>query len=513
MKNDRSSPASRLLHLRELLGMSQRELAKEFGVSGGAVALWENSERPVPGPILRLLEMHEQHYLVKNDVVLSGPLREHNRHLSSQWAGSMVKNLKIRSPKSRNELQEKLQHVIHEYLGEGLSSDPVKRRVQVGVANRLVSSLGRVKGIPLKAAQLASYLDFNIPDELRETLSELQSHGEPMPAGQVSRVIFEELGSRPEKLFAEWSPKPFAAASIGQVHKARLKTGEEVVVKVQYNDLQETMENDLKEISFFHHFAILIRGASSEVVQDFSDRIIEECDFIREAENQERFREFFKNDPDIFIPKVYKEYSGKRVLTTEFVEGMSFSEFLEQGPQSEKDRAGQTIVRFYIQSAFKHGQFQGDPNPGNYIFCKDRVAFIDFGRVVHYDNPTRLAERDLLASVINGDPKSGRRFLEELGLIHKDLTIRDFEEFWDFFVTQHKPITVDETFQYSRGLIRDRIRMARGYKKNPMTQVTRPLFWDVFLGMSANALRGDLECKANWHRHMVAILRDAGAKV
>src|SRR6185312_10260225 len=117
-----------------------------------------------------------------------------------------------------------------------ISKDPIKRRVQVAVMDRLVQSLGEIKGIPLKAAQLASYMDFNISDEFRENLAKLQTMSEPMPPSTASRVFQKDLGKTPEQVFAEWSPKPFAAASIGQVHRAKLKSGKEVAVKIQYPD-------------------------------------------------------------------------------------------------------------------------------------------------------------------------------------------------------------------------------------------------------------------------------------
>ncbi|MDR3607663.1 MAG: AarF/UbiB family protein [Oligoflexia bacterium] len=504
----RLTPAARLLRLREFLGLSQRELANEFGVSYGAVGFWEKGERPIPGPVLKLIELHEQHFL-RNE---AGAVAENEcQALSAQWAHAIVSKSRLKSKKASVEIRQQLEAVIARLLMEGFSADPVQRRIQVSIAGRLVRSLGESRGIPLKAAQLASYLDFNIPDELREALLAVQTHARPMSAGTVSRVIFEEFGKRPERLFAEWSSKPFAAASIGQVHRARLFSGEQVAVKIQYPDLLPAMKKDLSNLNFFRHLAALLDGANREVVDEFKECILRECDYRLEAESQQKFRSLLKGDPDIIIPRVFQEYSGARVLTTEFIDGRNLCEFMAHGTQAEKDKAGKTIVRFYTQLGFKYGTFQADPNPGNYIFIGDRIAFLDFGRVVSWDDRTRCLERDLCMAMLENDSANGRHFLEELGLIGA-MSDKDFTEFWEFVSAQHAPLTMDRPFQYSRGLIRQRIRMAKGFRKNPMSRVTRELFWDVFLSMSANAIRGDLGSTANWRRHLLEILVDAGAK-
>ena len=195
-----------------------------------------------------------------------------------------------------------------------------------------------------------------------------------MPVGVSNRVVFEEFGKRPKDLFLKWSEKPFVAASIGQVHRAQLFTGEEVAVKVQYPKIVAEIESDLDQ---------LLKGTNPEIAKDFRERILEECDFLKEAENQTRFKSIFEDARTILIPKVFGQLTSQSVLTTEFVEGKSYRDFLDGATQVEKNRAAETIIHFFTFAGFKHGLIQGDPHPGNYLFCKEGWGRTRSGTIIN----------------------------------------------------------------------------------------------------------------------------------
>ena len=262
-------------------------------------------------------------------------------------------------------------------------------------AERYAEVLGNSKGALMKAGQMLSILPIgsSVPAENRAAfqaaLARLQADAPPMAPELAAEVIESELGKPPDTLFAEFSPTPVAAASIGQVHAARLHDGRPVAVKVQYPGVAEAIRSDLRNTELMLVFFQLIRSVAPALsrsdprvtAKEISDRIREELDYRNEAKNQIFFADAYRGHPFIRIPEVVPEYSTGKVLTQEFAQGLAWSEALH-ADQELRSSWGEIVYRFGWGSMVRLAMFNADPHPGNYIFHDDgTVTFLDFGCV------------------------------------------------------------------------------------------------------------------------------------
>jgi predicted unusual protein kinase regulating ubiquinone biosynthesis (AarF/ABC1/UbiB family) len=265
-------------------------------------------------------------------------------------------------------------------------------------AERYVELLGHSKGALMKAGQMLSVIPLgtSVPPENRSAfqaaMSRLQADAPPMAPELAADVIRSELGAPPGQVFAEFSPMPIAAASIGQVHVARLHDGRPVAVKVQYPGVAEAIRADLRNtqlVSVFMQLLLSIvprlsRADPEGLAAEISKRIAEEVDYTLEASNQRFFADAYRGHPFIHVPEVVPELSTTRVLTQDLVEGIGWREALA-ADQELRNSWGEVIYRFAHQSMQRLGAFNTDPHPGNYIFHTDgTVTFLDFGSVKRF---------------------------------------------------------------------------------------------------------------------------------
>ncbi len=253
-------------------------------------------------------------------------------------------------------------------------------------AEAMLKTLGEMKGLPLKLGQMASYIDGLAPpgyeEKFQEVLKKLQAKAPPLSPEAAVKVITEELGAPPDEVFGTWESEPFAAASIGQVHRAITRGGETVAVKVQYPGIDKAIVNDLKSLSMLETMIAPVgrRYHSKEALEEIKSVFLGELDYARESETADTFRRIHADDADIVIARVHHSLTTRRVLTCDFIEGVDYATFCETASKADRDAAGQTIWRFMFRALFEHGILYADPHPGNYRFLGGgRVAFLDFG--------------------------------------------------------------------------------------------------------------------------------------
>lgn len=296
-------------------------------------------------------------------------------------------------------------------------------------AERYAELLGRSKGALMKAGQILSYVPFGtaVPPESRAVfqaaMARLQTSAPPMAPELAAEVVREELGGPPEKVFAEFSPRPLAAASIGQVHAARLPDGRAVAVKVQYPGVAEAIRDDLRNAELLAVFFQLLRSVvpgltrldPREIAQEISDRIAEELDYRLEASSQQLFADAYRGHPFIAVPQIIPEYSTRRVLTQELAEGMPWDPARSAG-QRLRDSWGEAIYRFAFGSLRRLRAFNADPHPGNYLFRRDgSVVFLDFGCVKRFDADQVAQMQDLARAAVRQDARALWHAFVELG--------------------------------------------------------------------------------------------------
>ncbi len=280
-------------------------------------------------------------------------------------------------------------------------------------ALRAAEVLGNLRGLAAKVGQMASYVDGEVPERYRQAyetaLTSLRSSTQTSSPDAIRRVVEQELGAPIHELFAEWESEPFASASIGQVHRARLLDGQPVAVKVQHPGIENAVESDLRNASVFQSMvgALLPRGVDTKrIFNEIQARFREELDYTREAENQTRFLNMHAGDSQITIPNVIPSRTSRRVITSEFIEGVPLESIVGS---SETDRAkyATTLWRFEFKGLLQHGLFNADPHPGNFLFQPgNRIAFLDFGCVQHLDASMLAAARRLHEAAVIRDEQA-----------------------------------------------------------------------------------------------------------
>ncbi|MBN6036248.1 AarF/ABC1/UbiB kinase family protein [Amycolatopsis sp. 195334CR] len=309
----------------------------------------------------------------------------------------------------------------------GRSSEEKRRlldRRALAAADQLVSVLGGMKGAAMKLGQLLSVLDLDlVPEsvrpEFRAKLAVLLAQAPAVPFSGMRKVIEGDLGGPIAEVFAEFDENPVAAASIGQVYRARLADGREVAVKVQYPGIATAVRADLKNLALFLRLApnIFPGLEMDSLAAEIRLRVEEELDYRLEARTQHELATRFAGHPFFAVPDAIGEVCGERVLVTEFVDGLDFDAIAEQ-PRPVRDRVGEIIYRFYCGSLFHTGDFPGDPHPGNVLLQPDgRVAFLDFGLFKRMSPESRELERTVLRAAADGDAEQVHARMAAAGIL------------------------------------------------------------------------------------------------
>lgn len=310
----------------------------------------------------------------------------------------------------------------------------------------------------MKVGQLASFIMEALPDEAQASLSQLFSDAPPMDPAIARRVVTDELGAVPEKVFLDWSPDPIAAASVGQVHRVVLKDGRRAALKVQYPGVGDAIGADLNNAQAMYSMLgmFALKGLDTKgLVNELRDRMGDELDYRIEAANQIEFGDYYADHPFISVPKLVPQHSTERVITTEWVDGLSWNEFIEQADEDARQRAGESIWRFAQHSVYFLGAFNGDPHPGNYRFQRDgTVTFLDFGLVKRWapGEWERLAPT-LDAVIVRRDPELLMTAMQDVGFLVENHGL-GAQQVFDYVSSPYVPY-LSETFTFTRQFMKD----------------------------------------------------------
>jgi predicted unusual protein kinase regulating ubiquinone biosynthesis (AarF/ABC1/UbiB family) len=376
-------------------------------------------------------------------------------------------------------------------------------------ARQLVEMLGEMKGAAMKVGQLASFYEFAAPGEYLATYADamtmLQSSAPPMDPEASKRVIEEEFGCPVDELFETFTDEAVASASIGQVHRATLPTGEVVAVKVQYPGVDEAVRSDMKNVGAMTKLAVAVAPNLDprEVAREVRERVFEELDYTLEARNQARFHELFEGHPFVVVPKVYPAYCRTRVITQEFIEGGTFMKAFEL-PQEDRDRIGEMLFRFFYGCFNRFQVFSADPHPGNYLLLDDgRIAFLDFGLVREIDTRTLRLLIELVVALMDDDKQRGGTALEGLGILNSRTP--EIDAVWHHLKALNAPVMEDRDFLIDRPLVQEIAAAGfdpRSEAFQTLRKVGMPGVILTFNRMSFGvaSLLGRLEATRNWQR-------------
>lgn len=334
--------------------------------------------------------------------------------------------------------------------------------------NRIAKTLGELKGAVMKVGQMASIAQDVLPKELSDALGKLQREAPPMEFELIAEQIERELGAAPDLLFKRFDKQPFAAASIGQVHRATTDDGREVVVKVQYPGVEDAVDSDLGQLKL----ALLASGivdipreALNASFKEVRERLHEELDYCNEADNVRLFRNFHcagENGPRhdfMVVPEVVGERSSKRVLTLTYEGGDQLTELAGKDyTQAQRDALGRNLFRMLCAQVFELGIIHADPNPGNFAFRRDgKIVLYDFGCAKRLRPDIIAAYKDMIVEGIAENWDAVDQALLQLGLRRPNGPRPDDEFYKRWRDTFANPFLDVAIYDYARSTLHDEV--------------------------------------------------------
>ncbi len=485
-------PSARLKNLRETLELSQRELAKEFNVSSGAIASWELGSNPVPGPIIKLIDLYE----LKSESLQSSSNSEND-----------LKDLSALFKHHQNEIKL-IQKGLDGFLKEVSLNNYIEGKVKHSIAKQLVRFLTDSKGLTIKAAQLLSYLEIGLPAELRLALGNLQANLKPMPKKVVLEILKEAYGNSFADTFQEISFPPIAVTSLGQVHQGTLKSGEKIAIKVQFKDIKKTLDSQFSKISFLQKFS---GGGSEEaktITEEIRRAILEECDYLKEARNHQKIRELIINFPRTIVPKVYLNLCRVNVLVTEYIDAQNFHSFCQTASQDSKNIVAEALARTLTTLSFSHGIVLGDIHPENFLIKNDKVVYLDFGRIWTPPRNRMLQETSFYQALLLNQKEKARELCKSIGFA-KDENHFNFDEFWNFLMSSSEHLLRDELFKFSREYASKISKKARTFPHKKTLKLSPEAFWGFTFSAGTWGMYAELEAECNWRRMALEVFDKA----
>jgi predicted unusual protein kinase regulating ubiquinone biosynthesis (AarF/ABC1/UbiB family) len=307
----------------------------------------------------------------------------------------------------------------------GRPAELVAEQIQQRTAEQLFTTLGQLKGGAMKVGQAMSAMEAALPESMvgpyRDALEQLQDAAPAMPTSMVHAQLDSSFPAGWRRLLRDFDDRPVASASIGQVHRAVWEDGTAVAVKVQYPGAADALVADL---SLLDKLTPLLRTAmpgldAKQLFAELRQRLVEEVDYVLEADAQTAFADAYRGDPDICVPEVLAVED--RVLITEWVDGTPLSRVIADGDLASRDRAGQLLVRLLLSSPERAGRLHGDPHPGNFRLLADgRLGVLDFGatEALPHGWPARLGP--LLRAGRESDAADLHRLAARAGLLQSE---------------------------------------------------------------------------------------------
>jgi len=383
--------------------------------------------------------------------------------------------------------------------------------LHLATAEDLVETLGRLKGTSMKLGQLASFIDAGVlPPDVRDTyqsvLGSLRDAAPPMKPKLVKEVFRHEFGKDPSDLYASFREEPLAAASLGQVHLAMTREGEEVAVKVQYPGIEDAIRSDLAVTMAVKPLMPLLAPGldAADALEEMRARLLEECDYLLEAENMDTLADRYVDHPFVLVPRSLPDLSTERVLTMGRASGRPFARIMELD-QAERDRVGEMLFRFYYGSLYRYGFTSADPHPGNYFLMDDgRMAFFDFGLACNLDPRMSPYLLGAFLALRDSDVEGLFRNAVAMRYVTKPGQI-DPQRFFDWVRLVLDPIAEDREYTFTREFIAERTATMLD-PRNPWWSFLRQLNlprWAILLyrlELGLFAVLAQLGATANWHR-------------
>jgi ubiquinone biosynthesis protein len=345
------------------------------------------------------------------------------------------------------------------------------------VGKRLRYTLQELGPTFVKLGQIASSRRDLVPAEIIHELEKLQEHVQAVPFSTIRMIVEAELGDTLDNLFDSFNEEPLAAASIGQVHVAKLPSGEEVAVKVQRPNIKQTVETDLEilyEIArFLEENTVWAKTYHiKEIIKEFSESLRDELDYSVEGRSADRVAKQFKEQPSIQIPKIHWDFSTAKILTMELVTGIRVNDIkqLDDGGYDRKLIAERVVDALFFQ-VLEKGFFHGDPHPGNvYILPDNRICLLDFGMMGRINDRLKFHFASLIINLQQGDTKGMMKVFSDMDLLNEDTNKSDFQQDLDDLIEAYYEVSLYDVSL--GGIINELFEVAFRHKIQIPTEIT-----------------------------------------
>ncbi|MCS6913922.1 MAG: AarF/UbiB family protein [Myxococcales bacterium] len=421
-----------------------------------------------------------------------------------------VRALRTRAALGRARLAALLRRARLMFLAD--PGPAVEQEVAVTGAQVLLEAASSLRGGAAKVAQLMAYLQDPEREPQQAAQALLGTLFDRLPGSDpagIRRVVQEDLGRPPEQIFAVWEEAPMAAASLGQVHGARGLGGEDLAVKVQYPQVAEALLAELDNQAILRELsgAALGGGLPQAALSALRDAILRECDYREEARFQERFRRLYRPDPQVVIPRIFADFSSRRVLTAERLRGQCLLDFARSAREQARQVAALCIFRVAFGAPLVHGLLNADPNPGNFLVLGDgRVGFVDFGCCIELDERVVRCEQVLWQALLAGDAEALRYTFCHEGLVREPIEL-DSDRYRAWERCLHLPFATPRFRTdpgYARELALHTSALVRGGRFTLPRELV--LLWRQRLGLWA--VLGQLRAEGNFRGALLDLLRE-----
>ena len=364
------------------------------------------------------------------------------------------------------------------YLHQNVSSEQWSRQ-HARSAELLYGAAVRRQGLLIKLGQLIAARPDIFPPEYVQRLSALHDRVPPRPYAAIAPVLRRGLGKPPEKVFATFERTPIAAASLAQVHRATLKDGRKVAVKVQYPGIQDVVAADLFGLNLVK-FALgrLLPGLNiGEIIDDLRASIPQELDFVHEGANAERVARNFDGRPGVVIPTIYWQYTSRRVLVMQFIDGIKITDTAALDAAGIDRRAlCKLFLSIYFEQIMVHGFFNADPHPGNLLVIPKGhgaadVALLDFGLVKELEEKFRVGSARLCKAILTFDPVATREAYHQLGVRTKTDALETYTTLGTLFLGLPEQIKGEKSLFDQDAWANSGIDVRGLYRGDPLTNL------------------------------------------
>lgn len=329
---------------------------------------------------------------------------------------------------------------------------------------RVTDQLAHMRGAAMKMGQLLS-MDSGelLPAELTELLARLRANANPMPAKQLSQVLRQELGEDWQQHFADFSFKPMAAASIGQVHQAYHDNGDKLAVKIQYPGVKASIDSDVDNVASLLKLSGLIPAEVEyqSLLTEAKKQLKNEADYLQEAHYLQRYRQYLASDAAFLVPEVYPALSSANILIMSYVAGEPI-ETLQAAPQAERDRVLGLMFSLFFRELFEFKLVQTDPNFANYLYNRQsqQLVLLDFGACRDYSEQISTGYRALFASACDNDRAGMEQGLTKIGFFSQNILAAQKTAVLNLVELACEPLRQSSAFDFGLSDLALRLRQA-----------------------------------------------------